>query len=153
MKQLKQVKNKLQQTNNWNAYKEAFTHKQMKLVTTKIALIFKDKINVNTFYKLEKELITKPKNKDMFKEAFATLEKEVQYKANWKELGKFMWYAYQTSTFYKDQKKNVKNVYTFENSVELNTQKREHFLKWLHSVDKNDIDFNNKIIAVQNLVL
>lgn len=153
MNQLKQVKNKLRQENIWASYKETFKHKQMKLITTKIALIFKDKININVFYKLEKELMSKTKNKEMFKEAFAILEKEVKYKANWEELGKFMWYAFQTSTFYKDQKKDIKNIYTYENSIRLNTKKREHFLKWLHSVDKKDIEFNNKIIAVQKLVL
>lgn len=153
MKKLSQIKSKLKKSNDWKIYKDAFGHKQMKLVTSKIALVFNEDINVETFYQLEKSLITAPINVDMFKEAFKILAKEVKYKADWEELGIFMWYAYQTSTFYKDQKNHVENIYTLENSVELNGERRAHFLKWLHSVDKTDIEFNNKIIAVQKLVL
>lgn len=153
MKQLNLIKRKLKKDKVWNDYKTKFKHKQMRFVVSKIASVFVKNININKFHKIEKSLIETPNGEDMFDEAFRQLSREIKYKADWESLGKFMWYAYQTSTFYTDQKAGIKNIYTLENSIELNDIKREHFLKWLHSVDNTDDKFNNKIMEVQRLVL
>ena len=148
MQKLNQVKSHLKSNGVYKEYKNAFKHKQLRFALTKIALTFNESIHAIDLSKLEMELLKQNKDKDMFIKPMETLNKLVNYKANWKELGKFMWYAYQTSTYFTDRKINVPNIYNGNDNIKVNATKRKHYLKWMHSVDSRDDEFNNKIIKV-----
>lgn len=152
MKQSKQIKKLLKTKGKWEEYKNVFTHKQMRLATSKIALVFNEKISINKLTKIELDLMSSEKNSKMFDNAFKELSLLVNYKADWKSLGKFMWYQYQTSTYYKDIKVGVKNIYNPNNIIEINEKRRGFYLKWLHSIGMNDSLFNEKIIQVSKIV-
>lgn len=152
MKQSKQIKNLLKTNGKWEEYKKAFSHKQMRLATSRIAFAFNNKISIDKLAKIEIELMKSEKKSNMFDEAFKEISKLVNYKADWKSLGKFMWYQYQTSTYYKDIKKGTKNTYNPNNIIEINEKRRDFYLKWLHSIGMDDSLFNEKIIQVSKIV-
>lgn len=153
MKQLKQIKDNLKTNNELKRYKNIFKHRQMRFATTKIALIFNKNISAIKFYEIEKELINTPKDERMFKNAFLKMEKAINYKANWESLGKFMWYQYQASIYYKDIKNKTPNIFNKENMIKMNEIKRTFYSEWLHSLSKDDISFNKKIIQVSKIIL
>lgn len=150
MKEIKQVKKMLKQRNEWQNYKDTFKHKQIRFALSKISLTFNHLLKPSELLKIELLALKAEKNSEMFKEAFKEISKVVDYKANWDALGKFMWYAFQTSTYFNDKKKGVENIYDSELHVEINAKKRAHYMTWMHSVDTTDDYFNDKIIKVLN---
>ena len=83
----------------------------MKLTITKIALIVNPEIDIEILEKMEIILLKSKKNSEMYFESFKIFKKNINYVADWDSFAKFMWYAFQTSTYYKDIKKNINNVY------------------------------------------
>lgn len=152
MKKINEVK-KLFSKFEMDEYKKRFSHKQMRFVCSKIVLLFKDHVFANELEAIEKSLLEKELNKDLFKEAFTMIDKLVDNGADWASLGQYMWYAYQTSRFFKDIKRKDKNIYTKANSVKLNELRRQLYGKWMHSLNKEDVRFNEKIMAVAKLTM
>ena len=150
MKQLKEIKNKLIKNDLWKEYSQKFTHKQMKLISTKIALIFNKNIKVQDFYEIEKELIVVKKNKFMFLETFNKISYKTNYSCDWKSFSIFLWYIYQTSTYYKDKKKKIDNIF-IDNTIKMNQEKRKYFYLFMNSLDMRDDYFNDKIISILKL--
>ena len=152
MKQLKQVKNKFTEQDVYNEYAFKYKHKQMKFITSKIVLIYNPKVSVDELIKLETLMLKADKGKDMFDEPFKMVEKLTNTVADWKSFSKFMWYVYQTSTFFKDEKKGIKNIFNNENTIKLNEIRRGFFHKWLHSFPENQKNYNENVMQVSNLV-
>lgn len=152
MKNLKMIKKYLKQNKFWSLYKEKFKHKQMKFAITKIAFIVDKNVSKETLIKMELAALNSNKDKNMYVESFKIFSNKINYKADWKSFGEFMWYIYQTSTYYKDIKKNIKNVYNETNINFINETRRKLYGTWLHSMDKTDDLFNEKIINISKIV-
>ncbi|MCK5867559.1 MAG: hypothetical protein KAG14_04100 [Mycoplasmataceae bacterium] len=151
MNQLKQIKNNLKQKKVLKNYNSTFKHKQMRFLLTKLSLIFIDKIDEEIFTELEIKLHQNEKSSKMFIESIDILKKQTKYKADWNSFSKFLWYVYQTSTYYNDSKKNIKNVYT-NKIIKTNEIRRNLYNTWMESMAEYDLDFNEKIIKVSRLV-
>lgn len=151
MKLLKQIKSNLKEQKKLKEYDRVFKHKQMKFLVTKIALVFSDDINIDKFTKLEIKLSESKKGPDMFSESIKTLEEETKYKADWKSFANFLWFIYQTSTYYRDLKKGMENVYV-DNIIKINEKRRNIYNTWMESLAKDDSQFNHKITQVSKLV-
>lgn len=152
MKKINEVK-KLFDKFEMKEYDKRFSHKQMKFVCSKIALVFNEKILIEDLYAIEKSVLEAKLDSDLFKDAFNKIDKLVNNGADWASLGKYMWFVYHTSIFYKSKNKVLQNIYTKENSVELNEIRRDLYAKWMHSLDKEDIKFNENIMAVARLTM
>lgn len=152
MKKINEVK-KLFNKFEMDEYKKRFSHRQMRFVCSKIVLLFKDNVFANELEAIEKSLLKEKVDRDLFKEAFEMIDKIIDNGADWASLGQYMWYAYQTSRFFKDAKNKNENVYTKANSVKLNELRRQLYGKWMHSLNKEDARFNNKIMAVAKLTM
>jgi len=152
MKELKQLKNKLKQDNLWSIYKKKFNDKSMRLILSYIILIYKPSTSIDEMIEIEKELITKKNDESMFNSVFIKVKEITNKNFDWESFGKFMWYVYQTSTYYKDIKKNVKNIYTTENFIQINKIKTNLFFKWLQSIPVNEEKYNFNIRLIMSRV-
>lgn len=146
-KKLRAIKKQLKQQGLYKKYKTQFKHKQMKLLISKIVLIFNSEADIIHLFELEKSLIEKEVNEKMFDETLLSFESLTGKKANWALFSIFLFYVYQTSTFWRDMKKGVKNVYSLSNYNELNLKKRQAYNAWFKSMEI-DLDFNSKLIQV-----
>lgn len=151
---LRKLKKELIYNREWKNYVKHFRHRQMRLLVSKIALIYNFEIPLADLVKLEKLTIEAAKNKnlEMFVPIFIYLEILIKHKANWADFGRFIFYVFQTSTFYKDMRHKQKNIFTKQNIIEQNYQKRKYFYSWLHSLPIDDLEYNLKIIKVQKVV-
>lgn len=149
MTKLKEIKIILKSSKNWRKYKHKFHHKQMQFLFSKIVLIFQPDIDINKLAKQEILMLnTDKKDGDaMFLKIFENMQEFTGVKANWEEFAKFIWYVYQTSTYWKDSRKNIPNVFNKKNYIEKNRIKREHYYHWLYSMDIKE-NFNNNVIKV-----
>ena len=152
MKELKQLKNKLKQDNLWSIYKKKFNDKSMRLILSYIILIYKPSTSIDEMIEIEKELITKKNDESMFNSVFIKVKEITNKNFDWESFGKFMWYVYQTSTYYKDIKKNVENIYTTENFIQINKIKTNLFFKWLQSIPVNEEKYNFNIRLIMSRV-
>lgn len=155
MTRLKATKKLLKQNKQWDAYKKKFTHKQMRLAISKIALIFNNELTSEVLYKKEEQMLkaAKDKKENMFLEVFADFNKLTKTeKINWSEFAKYFWYVYQTSTYYKDKARGRANVFNKKNYVEMNQAKRKHYNEWIMSIDLSIDGINEKVILVQKAV-
>ena len=151
MKKIRKIKKKFKRK-ELKIYNSLFKHRQMKFAISKILLACNKNIDVKDLYNIEKSMIDINKDNKMFNLAFANANKISKINADWKSFSEFMWYAYQTSTYYKDIKKNINNVYNKENFVEINNIKRKKYLLWLHSLPKEK-DFNFIVIKIGKIIL
>lgn len=154
MQELKEIKNLLKDNKKWAEYKKKYKHPQMRLIFSKIIFVFNKDVSIEDLYKKELQYLEadKSKQEEMFKTIFKSAERLSGVKADWESFAIFMWYVYQTSTYWKDIKKNVKNVFNVKNYNELNQVKRNHYNDWLHSLSPNIENLNNSIIEVLRLV-
>ena len=84
---------------------------------------------------------------------FAELNKCLPSKyshVKWNELGNYFYYIWQASRYYSDKKKNIKNIYSDSEYVELNEKKRKYFYLWLISFKKDNFDFNSFVLFLKN---
>lgn len=148
MKKLKEIKKHLIIQNKWLSYKEKYKHPQMKLIFSKVALIFNPDLSIKELVSFELEMLeaNKEKKDEMFVPIFKKLRNLTNVKADWKAFGKFMWFVFQTSTYWKDEKKGINNIYTKRNYITVNQTKRDLFNEWLHSIDHNTNNYNDLII-------
>ena len=151
MKKLKAIKSKLKKHKEWKKYKSIFIHRQTRFFVTKIMLVYKKDLDVEILYNWEKSFLNTPVNQNMFEKVFGEFKK---YYANgdWFSFSKMLWYIYQISRYYKDLKNKIKNIYINGNIIELNKIKRNYYVKWLDSLNKEEKDFNNKIIEVNKII-
>lgn len=152
MSELKLVKKKLQAHQKWKQYKKLFAHPQMRLLITKIAYDIRPEhlaSGIEQVARIEESLIDAEKNEEMFATAFLKLGSFLQRPWAWDILGRAVWYCYQTSTYWKDVKKDIPNIYNKENFVQLNDLKRKAIQHWIHSIPRTTVDFN---IIVTNML-
>lgn len=145
---LKDIKKELIVQNKWASYKEKYKHPQMKFIFSKVALIFNPDLSVDELIPFEIEMLNanKDKKEEMFVNIFKKMRNITQVKADWKIFGKFIWFVFQTSTYWKDTKKNISNIYTKRNYITVNQTKRDLFNDWLHSIDHNTENYNDLIV-------
>lgn len=148
MKSLKIVKKILKQKKIWKLYKQKFRHDQMRFLTSKILLIFNDTISPKILVENEILLLKSIKDEKMFVSVFETFNNLAKNNYNWQAFGLFIWYVYQTSTFYYDQKHKIKNVYDEFNYLQRNNQKRQFYYQWLESIDPGTKNYNYLIKKV-----
>lgn len=148
MMKLKEIKKQLIAQDKWLSYKDKYKHPQMKFVFSKVALIFNADLTVEELMPFELEMLkaSKEKKEEMFIPIFKKLRNITNVKADWKAFGQFMWYAFQTSTYWKDSKKGIANIYTKRNLITVNQVKRDLFNDWLHSIDHKTENYNELII-------
>lgn len=151
MKKLKMVKN-LFEKNDLNKYKNKFKNKQIRFVFSKIALIFNPDIDVKTLFKGEQIIFLGDKNENMFIKAFQILKTKTNNNIDWNAFGKLMWYSFQTSSYWKDSKKGIENIFTKNNYVQKNEEKRDWYYKWLKSLPKDLENYNLKILKTLKVV-
>lgn len=153
-KNISELKKFLKQNGYWSNYKELYKHRQMKFVASKIALIFDRSLSINELVELELKMMDVKINKgeNMFKNVFGNFEKLVVVKGDWASFSKMMFYIYQTSTYWRDKKNNVENVFTGDNYVEINAIKRNYYYQWLNSLDLKLRDYNILIIEVMRRI-
>ncbi|WP_156768858.1 hypothetical protein [[Mycoplasma] mobile] len=117
----------------------------MRFLLSKIALIFNEKANVEYLINLEINLIKKEKQFHLFDEFVEYIGKNAEWNfkdANWIYLSKFLFYIYQISSFYYDEKYKIKNIYTKENFTELNSKKRDELTNFVNDLKKLNPNFN-----------
>lgn len=148
MTNLKQVKHQLKTNNLLKEYNLKFAHKQMKFLCSKIAIIFKEDIDVDTLYSLETSVLKSKLNKDIYAEAMNILKNKISKKVDWKSLGAYLWFQLQTSTYYKDAKNKIKNTYNESNYIKLNSDKRDAWQDFIDSLENNYTHFNLLVIAI-----
>jgi len=151
MKELKQIKNKFD-NDTWREYKNKFKHKSMRFIISYIILLYRPSMPIDDLVTIEKQLISKNKNIKMFDDAFIEVKKITKKDFNWESLSKFMWYAYQTSTYYKDIKKGITNIYTLDNFIEINAIKIKLFSEWLTSIPVTEEKYNFNIRSFMSKV-
>lgn len=151
MKELKQIKNKFD-NDTWKEYKNKFKHKSMRFIISYIILLYRPSMPIDDLVTIEKQLISKNKNIKMFDDAFIEVKKITKKDFNWESLSKFMWYAYQTSTYYKDIKKGITNIYTLDNFIEINAIKIKLFSEWLTSIPVTEEKYNFNIRSFMSKV-
>lgn len=152
MNKLSQIKKQIKKEKLWKAYKARFEHKQMKLLFSKIALLLDGEINLKFLHDQELKLVDAEISNEMFIDIFKSFEDKIDFKSNWELFGKFIWFVFQTSTYWKDSKAGKHNIFTPENHFELNQIKRDLYQQWIKSIDKKNKDFNTKVIAISKLV-
>lgn len=152
MNKSKQIKAQIKNLKLWRKYKKKFQHPQMRLLFSRIALTLDPEINLKFLLDKEMFLIEVEKSPEMFVEIYESLSSIASFKCDWTVFGKFIWYIYQTSTYWKDARKKRVNVFTKENYLEQNQIKRELYQEWLDSIDKSNRSFNNYIIEISRMV-
>ena len=148
MKVLKEVKRQLINSGEWEYYQDNYEHKQMKFIFSKVALIFNKDLTADVLFEYEQKMahIDKTKKELTFVDIFKKMKTLTSVKADWEAFGKFMWYVYQTSTYWKDDARNIPNVYTKRNYITINQIKRDLFNDWLHSIDHHVENYNYLIV-------
>lgn len=148
MQKLKKIKKMLKQEKLWSIYKHKFSHKQMQLLFSKISLIFVPNVEIDWLFENEKKILSQTKNHTMFIEVFQQLSILNKDKYDWKAFGAFVWFVYQTSSFYQDQKHGIKNIFNEHNLIQQNAQKRHFYYLWLQSIDPSLENYNTLIKQV-----
>ncbi len=152
MRKLKQIKKQIKSEGEWKKYKNVFRHKQMRLIFSEVALLLNPEINLKFLMDCEISLLSFEKGPKMFVETFKTLNDRVTFKCDWEMFAHFLWFVYQTSTYWKDTKKKKTNIFTKDNYLEVNQQKRDCYQKWIDSIDKENKMFNTYIIEMSRMV-
>lgn len=155
MTRLKAIKQLLKQNNQWREYRKKYAHRQMRLIFSKIALIYNPELSVQQLYQKEVEMLKAQKNdgEKMFKEVFKDFgDLSRRPKVNWGEFAIYMWYVFQTSTYWKDKSRRRPNTFNTRNYIEINQIKRQHYDKWIKSIDLSIPGANDRIIKVQKAV-
>lgn len=155
-KKVKKIKKILKKEKLLNQYNSQFKNKQMKFLLSKIALLFNEELEISTLTKLEIELLKRERNFQFFEKFILEIKRKAKYNytnAKWKSFSIYLFYIYQISTFFYDQKNNLKNIYTFENFTTLNDEKREYFGDFTESLMSLNIDFNLWIKQILKWVL
>ncbi|WKX02208.1 hypothetical protein [Candidatus Mycoplasma mahonii] len=150
MTKLKEIKKLLKQSHKYRAYKKKFQHKDMKLLFSNVALTFNAKIETDILIQEELKLADEVNGPKMFLHSFKKLSKYTNKKIDWESFGHFVWYIYQTSTYWKN--KSGSNIFTKENYVEQNEIKRHYFYNWLESIPPQTASYNLKIKEVMKRV-
>lgn len=146
-KEIRHIKKSFKKNGLYREYTNIFQHKQLKFLSSKIILIFNQKVELEKLISLETELLKKEKNEKMFNDVCSRFAELSNKKADWTSFSEFLYLVYQTSTYWKDTKKGIPNIYNMNNYNELNLKKRQLFNKWFKSMDI-DINFNEKLIEV-----
>ncbi len=152
MTKLKKVKTELRKRKLLSEYNKKFKHKDMRFLFSYVALTFDDSIKVSALVKEEVKLLKADKEKDMFVASYLVLKELTDKKIDWKSFGKFIWFIFQTSTYWKDQRKKIENEFKKDNLVITNQTKRIYYNKWLESLPADIEDQNNKVIQIMKRV-
>ena len=145
---MKRIKNSFKEQKLLKEYKQKYKHKQMVFMFSNIMLTLNENADVEKLIEVEKELLRKEISEDMF-EVYALRGKEISgMDLDWESFSKFIWYVFQTSTYYSDIKKGKHNIYNVENYIELNSTKRKLYFNFIHSIDKNLEGYNDKIMRI-----
>ncbi len=148
MTNLKQVKSELKAQKLMKQYNKKFKNKDMKFLFTFVALAYNDSIKLNFLVKEEKDLMNKKNDQSMFVSSYKKLNKYTNDEILWDEFGIFIWYIFQTSTYWKDKRKKKENIFKDGNFVKVNQEKRNHYNAWLQSIPADFEDQNEKLIKV-----
>ncbi|QJR43958.1 hypothetical protein [Mycoplasma miroungirhinis] len=126
-------------------YISRFKHKQMQFLVSKIFLLFESSLSINELIKIEYELLEKNFLKDMYVDIFMknrfTFKKEF-INCKWESFAKFLFYIFQTSTYFFDKKHKVPNVFIIGGEITINEEKRRLFNEFAESLEKVSINFN-----------
>lgn len=155
MSKLKAIKKLLKQNKQWSEYKKKYAHKQMRLVSSRVSLIYKEDLTVEKLYALEVKMLEAKKadEEEMFLEVFKNFNDFLEVpKVDWKAFAKYLWYVYQTSTYWKDSKKKRPNTFNTKNYIEKNQIKRAYYSKWVESIDLSIPGANERLTRVMKEV-
>ena len=152
MKKLKQVKKQLKKDKVIKEYNKIFIHKDMKLIFSYVSLTFNNTSDIAFLVKAETDLTKVKQGPKMFVKAFSSLSKTTDKNIDWKSFGEFMWFIFQTSTYWKDSKKGIKNTFNKKNFIDKNEQKRILFNNWMRSIPTSTPDYNQKLMDVMKRV-
>ena len=151
MNNLKQIKKSIKEQGLLKSYNKKFKHKDMKFLLSYVALTFNEEIKIDLLVKEEVKLLNVEKGPKMFINAYSSLSKMTDKNIDWNSFGKFIWYIYQSSTYWKEDKKK-NNIYSKESFVAMNDQKRKHYNKWMRSIPETTEGYNLKIMEVMKRV-
>ena len=152
LKKLKLVKKEFKKTKLLKEYKNKFTHKDMRFIFSYVSLTFNKESNIDELVNVEVQLAKVKQGPKMFVKAFSSLSKTTDKNIDWKSFGEFMWYIFQTSTYWKDSKKDIKNLYTKKNFIEMNEKKRILYNNWMRSIPTSTSDYNQLLMDVMKRV-
>ena len=152
MKKLKLVKKELKKAKVLKEHNKRFAHKDMRLIFSYVSLVFNDDADIELMVKTEIELTNVKIGPKMFVKAFSSLSKTTNKNIDWKSFGEFMWFIFQTSTYWKDSKKGIKNLFNKKNFIDKNEQKRVLYNNWMRSIPTSTPDYNQKLMDVMKRV-
>ena len=152
LKKLKLIKKELRKAKVLNEHNERFAHKDMRLIFSYVSITFKEDADIASLVKTEIELTKVKIGPKMFVKAFSSLSKTTDKNIDWKSFGEFMWFIFQTSTYWKDSKKGIKNIFNKKNFVDKNKQKRDLYNNWMRSIPTSTPDYNQKLMNVMKRV-
>ncbi len=152
MNKLRSVKKGLKRNHVWKQYKKMYKHKQMRFLFSNVALILKPEIDLNELIEVEKNLAIVEKDPEMFVKEFLKLKTLTKTKFDWSSFGEFVYYVFQTSTYWRDSKKGITNAFTKENYIEMNETKRKTYNKWLHSIPTTTDNYNDLLTSIMRRV-
>ena len=141
---------------NYNEYKGFFFHKNTRFIISYIySYFYNNELSNEKIEHIEKieykflKLNNIKKFSIIFNELNSLLPPE--YKSvRWNDLGNYFFYVWQSSRFYHDKKKNIKNIYDTGEYIKLNVEKRNYFYLWIVSIKKIDKDFNSFVLYLKN---
>ena len=150
MKKWKQVSKVFKKEKLIKEYKSRFKYNQLRFAFSKIAFAYSEKVDYKELVKIEKEILKMNKTEVSFSNIYKKMHLLLDNDWKWEEFGKFMFFIYQTSLYWKDKRK--KNIFNKENFIEKNEMKRKHFNNWLSSIPIDLDNFNKKLILVMECV-
>ncbi|CAM9151941.1 hypothetical protein MYMA111404_04235 [Mycoplasma marinum] len=153
---LKNKTKKILKTNNmFEEYKKIFATKQTRFLITKIIATLDADIKPEECAKLEM-MLTK-NEKDMFVKPMSKvsilIKGNIFEKADWKSLGEFLYFVFQTGVFYANKKTDTSNIYNQENYNKLNIEKKMLFNHFIESVKPLSDEHNVLIKNILRVVL
>lgn len=151
MKKIKKlIKQKLKDDGIWNIYKSKFVHKDTRFPIVNLSIIYDINFPLDTIYLAEKKIMNSNSMSE-FGKCFSMFQKYIELKNNDLEsLGRYFWYVYNVSIF---SSKKLVSIYTWQNYIQLNNEKRELFYKWMHSLMNSTNKFNVYILRLRKLGL
>ncbi|MCU4117309.1 hypothetical protein N8G13_02435 [Mycoplasma zalophi] len=126
-------------------YISRFKHKQMQFLVSKIFLLFESSLSLNELIKIEYELLEKNFLKDMYVDIFMDNKStfnEQFINCKWESFAKFLYYIFQTSTYFYDKKHKVPNIFIIGGETTMNEEKRRLFNEFSESLEKASSNFN-----------
>ncbi len=128
------TKKLLKQNNIWKEYKDKFPDYQMRYIASIIAEHKNPDVTDKELLELEKSVLKKEDDK-MYDQVCRKLLN--QKGVDWRSLSYFLFYTYQTSTFYRDRSINKENIFILNDPYELNIHKKVYWNNFVLTMDDN----------------